>query len=200
MIMGEHVTPFNHIAVLKGFLLCDRPFYNGGTLSTLIHLEQDEMVSSLLLPQIIQIGKGLQNIHKNKLVCGDLKPSNILLDNEKENVFITDVGLFLIRKPSYSDINTLSPERLKCEEITYKSDIWAYCCLIYLYMTGTHLFKGNYVGELYTNIVNTSYTTVEPIPFYLNALIRGMINIYPSKRYNLNVIIKFLESIIINIY
>ena len=75
------------------------------------------------------IAKGIEFLHKNKIIHGDIKPQNILIYNDIAK--LSDFGLscyenFIPFKLLYT-LDYRPPEKLYCR----KSDIWAYGCTLY---------------------------------------------------------------------
>jgi WD40 repeat protein/serine/threonine protein kinase len=105
-----------------------------------------------------QIASALHNAHRNKIVHQDIKPANILLDDDG-NAYLTDFGIARVLD---SDINLaqdannvmhgspkyISPEHLKRTEITAKSDIYSLGILMYEVLTGEPPYDSNELLEL----------------------------------------------------
>lgn len=105
-----------------------------------------------------QIASALHNAHRNKIVHQDIKPANILLD-EDGNAYLTDFGIARVLD---SDINLaqdannvmhgspkyISPEHLKRSEITPKSDIYSLGILVYEVLTGEPPYDSQELLEL----------------------------------------------------
>lgn len=150
------------------------------------------------MPYLVEIGEGLQQLHSQNIINGNLKPSNILLSDDKSHILLCDYEINEIRNCSIENINYLSPEELKGKELNNNSDIWSYGCIIYYYITnGDVLFKGKSFNEIYSMISECNYNLEKSFPCYFRALLIGMLNIDPSKRISLDIIISLLNSIII---
>ncbi|KAK7680331.1 hypothetical protein QCA50_016571 [Cerrena zonata] len=88
-------------------------------------------------PWLLEIGKGLQYLHEEQLVHGDLRGANILID-EDLHVRLADFGVAVLADASSSSgISTRSggaarwcpPEVLKGEPSSFESDIYAFGCV-----------------------------------------------------------------------
>jgi len=140
---------------------------------------------------IISICEALNYAHKNGVIHKDIKPTNILLD--QENIpKLTDFGITqmvestlkfgIFGTPSY-----MSPEQLKNEVITKKSDIFSLGCVLYELVTGQKAFEGdNFFSTIYKVIYEepTSISSIrQDIPPILEKIIKKALSKEPEKRY-----------------
>ena len=102
---------------------------------------------------LLDLNKGLKVMYENKIIQGNIKPSNILLSFNKNNVNkvcfkISDFGLSnlykenIISKSIKGTSQFISPECLKGEEINDKSDIWSLGILIYYLLFQNYPYNG----------------------------------------------------------
>ena len=105
---------------------------------------------------LIDLNKGLKVMYENKIIHGNIKPSNILLSFNNNNVNklclkISDFGLsnlykeykeIIISKSIKGKSEFISPECLKDEEINDKSDIWSLGILIYYLLFQKYPYNG----------------------------------------------------------
>jgi WD40 repeat protein/DNA-binding SARP family transcriptional activator len=102
-----------------------------------------------------QIGAGLGAAHHQGVVHRDVKPGNVLLD-EEGNAYLSDFGIALetgapeqtagmmIRgTPAY-----LSPEQIRLEQTSPRSDIYALGVVLYEMLTSEHPFPGTSLNVL----------------------------------------------------
>jgi WD40 repeat protein len=96
-----------------------------------------------------QLAGALAVAHRHEVVHRDIKPDNILFD-EDGNAYLTDFGIakdlrddsnmtqadMVVGSPAY-----LSPEQIRTEEVTPRSDIYALGVLLYEMLTGQHPFE-----------------------------------------------------------
>ncbi|MFN8372307.1 MAG: protein kinase [Anaerolineae bacterium] len=95
-----------------------------------------------------QIASGLSVAHRYGVIHRDMKPDNVLLD-EDGNAYLADFG---IAKDLHSDANVtqpetlvgspayFSPEMIRGEAITTRSDIYSLGIILYEMLTGQHPF------------------------------------------------------------
>ena len=107
-----------------------------------------ELVFSESVDMIIQAGKGVAAAHELGIVHGDIKPGNILLDRQLENVLLADFGLARRLKLSGENaevagtIGYMSPEQLCGDPATPRSDVFALGASLYHLLTGAPPFTG----------------------------------------------------------
>jgi serine/threonine protein kinase len=106
---------------------------------------------------IRQLGSALSYLHKQQLVHGDLKPSNLLVYNDCQLKLI-DFGLACLLdgvhgiesngvKKNRIDFRAgitpayVSPDRLSGKALTIKDDIFAFACVIYELLSGIRPWK-----------------------------------------------------------
>ncbi|MER1955939.1 MAG: Stk1 family PASTA domain-containing Ser/Thr kinase [Solibacillus sp.] len=96
-----------------------------------------------------QLTSALDHAHENGIIHRDIKPQNILMD-EEGNVKITDFGIATsLGATSYTQTNSvigtvhyLSPEQARGGLATMKSDIYALGIVLYELLTGELPFSG----------------------------------------------------------
>lgn len=126
----------------------------GGTLDSLIQsgalpLEQ---IASIL----DQISSALHIAHRNGVVHRDIKPGNILLD-EDGNAYLADFGIALSKdyesiggddEGISGSISHTPPEQLQGGEITPQTDIYALGIILYQMLAGNHPFAESKISEM----------------------------------------------------
>lgn len=106
------------------------------------------------IPMIKSIVHGLKFLHQNKIIHGDLKPANVLLNEwNRNNLKLTDFGLstFVNQGPFFRDYQTLyykAPEVFCQGKVSVEIDIWSLGCVAAEIVRGTPLFVGdNYFDQ-----------------------------------------------------
>lgn len=145
---------------------------------TLTQFQQEHyctLIQKLKLLQ--QLTAGLAAAHQNNVIHCDLKPSNILV-NEQGQLKITDFGIALIahndskstsktkKEPldktgglQYGSLLYMSPEQLQNKTLDYRSDIFALGIVAYQLMVGSHPFAVGHNGGSATDIASKIMTS-----------------------------------------
>ncbi len=139
-------------------------YLRGGSLRT---LTKDKPLDLEAASRILdQIAGALAAAHRHGVIHRDVKPDNILLD-EEGNPYITDFGIakdlendtgmtqadMVVGSPAY-----LSPEQVKGEEVTPSSDVYSLGVVLYEVLTGEHPFSNERVTALLMKHLN------DPLP------------------------------------
>jgi len=134
-------------------------YFNSKTLTQFQQEAYTTLVQKLDLLQ--QLSAGLAAAHKNDVIHCDLKPSNILV-NDQGQLKITDFGIAFLAtnesqnsEPSASNSSLqfgsllfMSPEQIKLQAVDYRSDIFSFGIIAYQLMVGSHPFSyGNNGGS-----------------------------------------------------
>jgi len=131
-----------------------------GSLAQALEKSPLDLPAAVLL--VDQIASALAAAHKSRIVHRNLKPSNILLD-EEGNAFLSDFGIArdLSRPGKHNHLKDnlvgpldyLSPEQARGQEITPKTDLYSLGVTLYESLTGQHPFSGlSSVERLYKHI------------------------------------------------
>ena len=98
-----------------------------------------------------QVADALDAAHRRGLVHRDVKPSNVLIDEQdgREHCYLADFGL----TQSVSDrgptdgrlmgtLDYVAPEQIRGDEVDGRADVYALGCLVFESLTGTLPFSG----------------------------------------------------------
>ncbi|KAJ3444155.1 serine/threonine-protein kinase edr1 [Anaeramoeba flamelloides] len=159
--------------------------------------------ANLAINWAIQIAKGMHFLHHKNVLHGDLKTENILVANDL-SLKISDFGLELVKQKTSSITNRgmgspvfLSPEKLKNEKITKKSDVYSFSIILWEITTRELPFKDLNPIQTALAIVNNQARPDIPqsCPKSLAKLMKECWNEEPKKRPNFEHLYKRLTKI-----
>lgn len=136
----------------------------GGSLQDQIDKGQLDVNTAVTF--VTQIAGALHAAHRQKIVHRDVKPANILLDNEG-NAYLSDFGIardnsnnsqLTLADEVLGSPNYISPEQLLGEEISPAADIYALGLVLYTVLTGAVPYSTSSMVELIQKQLN------EPLP------------------------------------
>lgn len=153
---------------------------------------------------INEICLALQYMHEDEanLIHGNIKPSNIII-TEDNHYLISDQCQNLIKSAESKTVNDFqyySPEMIKGLEITDKSDMWSFGCVIYYILTGKSAFSGNERSGYDLEVSKCKYEKITNCGIYseaYNHLIERLLLENPYERQGASEILFDLDSIYI---
>jgi len=163
-------------------------YYEGETLAQKLKRSVIPVRESLDLA--IQIAKGLSAAHARNLVHRDVKPSNIIITNDKL-VKIVDFGLarFVATASATQSISStgtlpyMAPEQILGEAIDQRCDLWALGVILVQMITGSHPFIRPNTGAMTFAILNQPPAGLEIIPDAGRAVAYRALSKKPERRY-----------------
>jgi WD40 repeat protein/serine/threonine protein kinase len=123
-------------------------YLRGGTLRTALEKGPYSVKGTVRL--LGQMSAALMVAHRNGVIHRDVKPSNILLDDER-NSYLTDFGIATQQVDSGQDSASgrvsgsagyISPEQINLQPISGRTDMYAMGIILYEMLMGTHPFSG----------------------------------------------------------
>jgi HD-like signal output (HDOD) protein len=169
-------------------------YVRGSCLETRVQ-QHGPMPVPLLVSAAKQVAAGLGAAHARNIVHRDVKPANILLEDETGRAKLTDFGLArvsddaaltadgaLIGTPFY-----MAPEVIEGEPATAGSDLFSLGGVMYMMATGRVPFAGQTVAAVFNAV--TSSEPAPPrrlrpnLPGWLEELILGLLRKNPLERY-----------------
>ena len=153
-IRSAYVVPILELGEADGCTYLVLPYYRGGSLAARLRaLGRLDVESTLDLAA--GLGRGLDALHERGILHRDVKPSNVLLDDDGHGA-LTDFGLAraadstrltrdgqLLGTPHY-----LAPELIEGQEATRSSDVYALGCVLFECLTGEPPFAGRGLAEI----------------------------------------------------
>ncbi|WP_310777250.1 serine/threonine-protein kinase PknD [Mycobacterium sp. Z3061] len=189
---NPHIIPIHHYGEIDGRLYVDMRLVEGRDL-------EETLSSGPLAPQravhiIEQVAQALRAAHKVGLVHRDVKPGNILVD-EDDFAYLIDFGIargaddagLTGSREMIGSWPYMAPERLMAEEADARADIYALTCVLYECLTGNRPFPGE---SLESQV--TAHLTLPPprpsatrpdLPAELDAVIAKGMAKEPGNRY-----------------
>ncbi len=141
-LQHPHILPVFDYGQAQGYTYIVMPFVRGGTLSGL--LEGRPSPLSHVRRAVSQVGEALSYAHSRGLVHRDVKPSNVLID-EEGNCLLTDFGLARMVEASVNLTITgavvgtpayMSPEQGLGQKVDSRTDIYSLGVILYQMATG----------------------------------------------------------------
>jgi len=141
-----HVIPIYEAGEFGGHLYLAMRYVQGSDLSSV--LERDGRIAPEPALRILgQVAGALDAAHRRGLVHRDVKPANVLLD-EDEQAYLTDFGITKRIDGAAVDggsaagtIDYLAPEQIRGEAVDGRTDAYALACVLYECLTGTPPFR-----------------------------------------------------------
>lgn len=143
-----HIIPIHNYGEIDGRLYVDMRLVEGRDL-------EEKLANGPLPPHravhiIEQVAQALRAAHKVGLVHRDVKPSNILLD-EDDFAYLIDFGIargaddagLTGSREMIGSWHYMAPERLMAQDADARADIYALTCVLYECLTGNRPFPGD---------------------------------------------------------
>ena len=138
-----HVVPIVSRGEHEGIPFLAQRFIRGGSLEGRIERE-GKLPLEDTIKVCLEVAGGLDALHENGLVHRDVKPGNILLD-EDETAYITDFGLAkdrdasVLTKPGQAlgSMDYMAPEQIRGAEVSAPTDVYALGCVMYECLCGS---------------------------------------------------------------
>jgi ABC-type branched-subunit amino acid transport system substrate-binding protein len=141
-----HVIPIHEAGEHEGQLYLAMRYVEGSDLKTI--LERDRRLGPERAQAILtQIADALDAAHRRGLVHRDVKPANVLLD-EDEHAYLTDFGITKQLGGASTDtgrvvgtLDYLAPEQIRGEKVDGRTDCYALACVLYECLAGAPPFR-----------------------------------------------------------
>uniref|UniRef100_A0A8C1WWR7 Si:dkey-16p21.7 n=1 Tax=Cyprinus carpio TaxID=7962 RepID=A0A8C1WWR7_CYPCA len=143
-----------------------------------------------------QIISALDFCHSHSICHRDLKPENLLLD-EKNNIRIADFGMASLQvgdsllETSCGSPHYACPEVIRGEKYDgRRADVWSCGVILFALLVGALPFDHDNLRQLLEKVKSGVFHMPHFIPPDCQALLRGMIEVNPEKRFTLEEIQK----------
>jgi len=132
-------------------------YIRGGSLRTYLDDANGPLDLEIISGMLNQITSALYTAHRNQVVHRDMKPENILID-EDGNAYVTDFGI--AKRTEGTDISPesedqisgspfyMSPEQFQAAPPHPSTDVYSLGIMLYEMMTGKHPFNTANLGQL----------------------------------------------------
>jgi serine/threonine-protein kinase len=191
-IAHPNILRVYHLASYEGGTYLTMQWIRGGTLADII-AERGALPTREVLTLATKLSSALASAHSRNVLHRDIKPGNILVDDDGEP-FLADFGLarligehgltqhgVFVGTPHYC-----SPEQVALEELDERSDIYTLGLVIFEMATGQKPFEAETVAEILAMQRSTPApdpTTISPkVPGELAAIILRCLAKDPSDR------------------
>jgi WD40 repeat protein len=166
--------------------------YRGGSLRSLLDIDSARLDNPDVLKLVDQIAGALAIAHRNNVIHRDLKPDNILLDEDR-NAYLTDFGIARMTARGEDDEEEglagspgyMSPEQITQQPVTPQTDIYSLGVILYELLTGKHPFPDSSTTELIFKHLQEPLPdlTSQDLPYELNEVIQRATAKDPAERY-----------------
>lgn len=148
-VKHPHVVPVLGSGEHEGMAYLATAYVDGGSLDRRLARGPLDLEAAVRL--CLHISSGLAALHRQGLVHRDVKPANILLD-ENGSAFVTDFGLAKARdasaltRPGFAvgSLHYMAPEQARAAELGPPADVYGLGCVLYECLAGHPPFAGRH--------------------------------------------------------
>ncbi len=183
-----HITPCRFFRTVRDQIVIFSEYIDGGSLHDWIRQGRIRSLRDIL-DVAIQMARGIQAAHDQRLVHQDIKPANVLMTADGV-AKLTDFGLAVAKQhqagsgefsgmtPAYC-----SPEQASDGEITPATDMWSWAVSVMEMFIGSVTWQLGMVAESVLDTL-TEQNTVTPAPPAVSDILRGCFRINPADRWS----------------
>lgn len=193
-VVHDHIVPVYDLGVAEGLPFIEMELVSGTTLRE--HVRREGALPAgracLLCMQALH---GLARVHQEKIIHGDIKPGNILID-EEGRARLTDFGLsrFLeetttitASRKAVGSPHFMAPEQWRGESLSIPTDLYAVGLVLYYALTGMLPYEGaSTVALMYKHLHEPLLEAGQVqilLPQYLGEVIQRATEKAPGRRF-----------------
>ncbi len=183
-----HIVPlFDYWSEPEGNAYIVMRWLRGGNLRTL--LTNGPLSTDFILRMLRQIAEALETAHHAGVIHRDVKPDNILLD-EQQNAYLSDFGIakdtissaHLTKSGTVGSPGYMAPEQFAGQAISQRADIYGLGMTLYECLCGTYPFPDSVLKHFVQSI--PSVISCRPdLPRAVDAVLQRATAKNPSVRY-----------------
>jgi serine/threonine protein kinase len=179
----EHpnILCINHYELTDKFPSIDMPYMAGGNLETRIQANAN---SAHFKDAINQIFPALIYAHRQGIIHGNIKPTNILFD-QKGNAYLSDFGLDSVVQyhEGYTHSVYASPEQIHSQGLDERSDVFSFGMVLFAWITGITPPHAAVSHSEYEYEPMSLRRSIPTISVAMDEVIQRATEYDPSKRY-----------------
>lgn len=191
-LSSPHVIPIHDYGEIDGRLFVSMRLIEGRDLQAL--LSNGPLPPERAVRIVGQVAKALHAAHKAGLVHRDVKPSNVLVDDD-DFAYLIDFGIARATDDTrltgtgnaIGTFHYMAPERLGGAADDARADIYALACVLYECLTGQPPFTGTNMASLVASHLHTPppqpSNTRPEVPRQLDGVIAAGMAKDPDRRY-----------------
>jgi serine/threonine protein kinase len=189
-----HVVPIHSYGEIDGQLYVDMRLVEGRDLTHYMAEHGGRLGADRAVAVIEQVAEALDAARQEGLIHRDVKPSNILIANARDFVYLIDFGIARTAADTaltraghtMGTVAYMSPERIQ-GTTDHRADVYSLACVLYESLTGQRPFPGDGMDEQLDGHLNTPpprpSLAIPDVPEALDEVVaRGMAK-DPDQRY-----------------
>jgi serine/threonine protein kinase len=202
-----HIVPVYELKSENELMILVMPFIAGGALSNRIRRGPLSLCDALPIAE--QVADALAYAHSTGIIHRDVKPGNILLD-EQESAYLNDFGLAGLLKRSSDDLSLthsgeilgtplyMPPEQFGSGDPTPASDVYGLGVTLYEMLSHKKPYEGRSFAAVAALVARGKFLPLERVvrvPRQVANLVSVMMNVKPAKRPSAHDVVKELRSL-----
>ena len=165
-----HIVQIYSVEEVGDFVFFAMAYVDGGTLGDRLR-ERGPLSNSEAVRLLREVAWALGHAHLQGVVHRDVKPDNILLDQDSGRALVTDFGIAVVGEDAGADMEPgtsqvvgtaefMSPEQATGGAVDARSDLYSLACVGFYALSGNVPFTGASAASVLIEHVNTPAPTV----------------------------------------